>query len=271
MQLADDRFVFEGIETAYIEGGQGFPILMIHGSGPGASTIGNWARVLGPLSDSFHIFAMDLIGFGKSGRKPSPPFFDFPLWLRQCRAMIARMPGTRIGVIGHSISGALALKLAAAEPRVAKVLTTGTMGASFPLNDDTARTWTFPRDRAALIRAAQGLIHDHQLIDDTYLAARERVLYGEAGYGDYFDTMFGGDKQTYIDAAVIARDELQRIRCDLVMMHGRNDRGFPAGPLTLELAKSLPQADVILLGKCSHSIAMEYPAKLLDTAKRHFG
>jgi hypothetical protein len=54
------------------------------------------------------------------------------------------------------------------------------------------------------------------------------------------------------------------------MMHGRDYRSFPAEPLTLTLAKSLPQADVILLGRCSHSIAMEHPHKLIDAANRLF-
>jgi 2-hydroxymuconate-semialdehyde hydrolase len=30
---------------------------------------------------------MDLIGFGKSGRRPAPPYFDFELWTEQAREM----------------------------------------------------------------------------------------------------------------------------------------------------------------------------------------
>ena len=66
-------FNFEGVPVAYIRGGgKGFPILMIHGSGPGASTQGNWRLVLDPLADRYQIYAMDLIGFGESGlgRRP---------------------------------------------------------------------------------------------------------------------------------------------------------------------------------------------------------
>jgi 2-hydroxymuconate-semialdehyde hydrolase len=260
----------DGIPFSYLQGGQGLQVLMIHGSGPGASTIGNWAKVLDPLSSFCSIYAMDLIGFGRSGRKPAPPYFDFELWLRQCRAMIGLMPGDKIGVIGHSISGALALKLAACEPRVTRVLTTGCMGAPFTINEDTVRTWTFPRDRDELVRTAEGLIYDHRLIDEAYLKARERVLFEDPGYAGYFETMFGGDKQAYVQASLLTPAELSGIRCEVVMMHGRNDRPFPAESLTLSLAKSLPQADVILLGQCSHSIAMEYPRKLIDAANRLF-
>jgi 2-hydroxymuconate-semialdehyde hydrolase len=271
MPLVQAQTSFEGIPVAYLHGGRGFPVLMIHGSGPGASTAGNWMKVLEPLSDFLEIYAMDLIGFGRSGRKPQPPYFDFELWLRQCRAMLGQLSGHEFGVIGHSISGALALKLAACEPRITKVLTTGCMGAPFVINEDTVRTWTFPKDDDALLRAAQGLIYDHSLIDGAYLQARRRVLFDDPHYGDYFDAMFGGDKQSFVTSALLTPEELAAIRCDVVMMHGRDDRPFPAEPLTLTIAKSIPQADVILLGRCSHSVAFEHPGKLVEAARGLFG
>jgi 2-hydroxymuconate-semialdehyde hydrolase len=144
------------------------------------------------------------------------------------------------------------------------------MGAPFTINEETIRTWTFPRNREELIRAASGLIYDSSLIDEGYLQTRERVLFADPAYAEYFESMFSGDKQSYVQAALLTPAELGNIRCDLVMMHGRDDRPFPADPLTLTLAKSLPQADVILLGRCSHSIAMEHPHKLIDAANRLF-
>jgi 2-hydroxymuconate-semialdehyde hydrolase len=261
----DRNFRHAGIDVHYVEGGEAFPLLLIHGSGPGASTIGNWRLILEPLAAKYHVFAMDLIGFGRSGRKPEPPFFDVDLWLAQCRALIQRMPGERIGVLGHSLSAALALKLAAAEPRIAKVLTTGAMGAPFAVNEETIRCWTFPETREALHRAAAGLIFNTALIDDAYIAARESVLYADPGYGAYFSMMFAGDRQAYADAAVLTPEELDRIRCDVTMLHGRNDVAFPP-EVTLALAARLPQADVQMIARCSHSIAMEHPAKLLAAA-----
>jgi 2-hydroxymuconate-semialdehyde hydrolase len=271
MAFQEKQFSFEEIPVAYLHGGHGFPVLMIHGSGPGASTVGNWTKVLEPLSRFVEIYAMDLVGFGRSGRKPRPPYFDFDLWLRQCQAMLKRIPGSEVGIIGHSISGALALKLAACEPRIARILTTGSMGAHFAINEDTARTWTFPEDDAALLRAAQGLIYDRDLIDDAYLSARRKILFDDKGYHAYFDEMFGGDKQKFVDPTVLTPHELATIRCAVVMMHGREDRGFPAEPLTLSIATSIPQADVILLGRCSHSIAFEHPRKLVEAATGLFG
>jgi 2-hydroxymuconate-semialdehyde hydrolase len=249
----------------YLEGGTGYPLLLIHGSGPGASTIGNWRRVLDPLARHFHVHAMDLIGFGQSDRKRAEPYFDIALWLRQCRAVIDLMPGPHIGVVGHSLSGALALKLAALEPRIAEVLTTASMGAAFELNPAVEKVWTFPATRAELRQTAEVLIHDKALIDDAYLDARMNILHKDATYGPYFSAMFDGDRQAYVDQTVLTAAELADVRCKVSMLHGRDDVGFPPS-ISLAIAARLPHADVTLLGLCSHSIAMEQTEKFLAAA-----
>ena len=269
MNLDPHDFMFEEMPVHYLEGGSGKPLLLIHGSGPGASTIGNWRRVLEPLAARYHVFAMDLIGFGRSGRKASTPFFDFDLWFRQCRALLNQMPGDDIGVVGHSISGALALKLAAAESRITRVLTTASMGASFPLNDATRLCWSFPETTQDLRRTAESLIYDKTLIDDAYIRARQAILYDDRDYADYFRSMFGHDKQSYIDATLLLPDELSRITCPVTMLHGRDDVPFPPA-ITLQLASGLKQADVMLLAHCAHSVAMEHPGKFLSAANLLF-
>src|SRR5438105_15804032 len=69
MALHESDIPFEGTTIHCWEGGSGFPILMLHGSGAGASTPGNWRRVIDPLSTKYRVLAADLIGFGLSGRK----------------------------------------------------------------------------------------------------------------------------------------------------------------------------------------------------------
>ena len=266
--IREDRFDFEGIPVALYRGGAGRTLLLIHGSGPGASSIGNWRAILGPLAKGFDVYAMDLVGFGKSGRKPDPPYFDYPLWLRQCVALLGRIPGDRVGVIGHSLSASLALALAAREPRVAGVVTTGAMGISFEPTDATRRTWRCPRNREELVAAIRGLVRDWSLIDEAYLRAREPVIFAP-GYAEYFDTMFEGDPKQYIEAAVLDRATLERIDCPVLLVHGRDDQGFPAAA-SIQLAGDLRRADLVLLSECSHSVAFERPTTLLALAREFF-
>ena len=264
-------FEFEGIPVHWIEGGAGFPILMIHGSGPGASTQGNWRLVLEPLAAQYHIHAMDLIGFGQSGRRSELPYFDVDFWFRQCQAMIERMPDQRIGVIGHSIAGALALKLAAADSRIDRLLITGTMGAPFSVNEDTLRCWSFPPDRDALLALGRTLIHDHErYVTDAWIEGRIKALFEDKTYEPYFSQMFEGELQHYADQVVIDDAELARVTCPVTLIHGRDDKPFPSS-VSIALAAKLTQADLYLLARCSHSVALEFPDKLLAVARTLFG
>lgn len=267
--MVDESFEFAGTLAAFTRQGSGPALLMIHGSGPGASSYGNWARVLEPLSRSFTVYAMDLVGFGKSGRKPEPPYFDFPLWVEQSREMLRRVPGGVAGVIGHSISGAIALRLAATDPAIPRVLTTGCMGARFTPNPATVRCWTCPRSREELRATAETLVYDRSVIDEPYLSAREKILFAP-GYADYFDSMFGGDKNRFVEATLLDDRELASIRQDVLMIHGRDDQGFPCAPLTEAIAPKIARADMMLLARCSHSVAFEHPRKFVELATAFF-
>lgn len=266
MAYIDKSYTVDGLRAHAIEGGSGYPLLLIHGSGPGASTVGNWRRILDPLAERYKVYATDLIGFGRSARKTAPPFFDMQLWLRQCEALLAQIVEPHVGILAHSLSAVLALRLAARHPtKVAQVLTTGAMGRRFSVNEATTRVWTFPEDREALRLTAESLVFDRSLIDDAYLDARMAILHSDTSYGGYFSTMFAGDKQAFVDRSLLGADELAAVTCPVTLMHGREDVGFPPA-VTLELAKHVPQADVVLLGRCSHSVAMEFPDKLISAA-----
>lgn len=262
--MQEQHFEFEGIPVAYYHAGKGLPLMLIHGSGPGASSLGNWRTVLEPLAERFEVFAMDLVGFGKSGRKQAAPYFDYPLWVRQARAMLARIPGDKVGVIGHSLSGSIALTLAAQESRVAGVMTTGTMGAPFAPTEATRRTWTCPTNREELVQALRGLIHDASVIDEAYLQAREPVIFAP-GYAEYFNAMFDGDPQQYVDAATLSDEILAQVKCKVLLLHGRDDSAFPPSSSTM-LSGRLPHADLMLLSQCSHSVAFERPDVFLTQA-----
>jgi len=267
--LEQKSFDFEGMNTAYWEGGSGQPLLLIHGSGPGASTLGNWRLVLDDLAKQFHVIAPDLIGFGKSARKPKAPFFDLDLWSRQIAATLALFEEREVNVLGHSLSGYLALRLASNNARVRKVMTTGAMGARFALNKHLVSTWSFPATREAIVAAASSLVYDKSVITEAFIQGRVDVLHRD-NYGSYFEEVFQGDKQQYIDAAVLTDNELSGVRCPTLLVHGRNDMPIPFEEAALPLARALPHADLYAVAKCGHSPALEHPALVVKLAGLFF-
>jgi 2-hydroxymuconate-semialdehyde hydrolase len=261
----------EGHAVHYLEAGSGFPVLMFHGVGPGTSAMGTFGPALEPLAERYRVIAVDLIGFGESARKAAPPFFDVDLWLRQGLAMIdALVPDGPVGLAGHSLGGALVLKMAARNARVAAVLASSAIGAKFPVNDALNAFWDWPVDRAALRAALTKMAFDQSALTDEMIDGRWAVL-NQPGYADYFAELFGGDRQQYLDAAIITPEEAARIEARVTLIHGRDDNPCPAAQTALVTAGLLPAADLLLLGQCGHNLPRERPADYLSAAFALFG
>jgi 2-hydroxymuconate-semialdehyde hydrolase len=267
-------FDFEGTRACYFEGGRTdkLPLLMMHGVGPGASVSGAFAPIFEFVLEHFHVFALDFIGFGGSGKKTAPPYFDFALWVRQATELVSRMPPGEFGIFGHSMSGAIALRLAARLPRVISVICTGTAGTEFRLTPDLERLWTFPRSRDEVRLAIESLVYDADLTPDAEVDRRWSIL-GVPGYGDYFTAMFEGDRaarQALINEAVLYDAELAAIRVPVTLIHGREDRACPWDTTSLPLAGKIANCDLVLLAKCGHAPSMERPRQIIACLKSAF-
>lgn len=268
---AQKHISIEGCRASYFESGTlgKLPLLLMHGLGPGASVSGAFAAVRPFLDAHFHVFAMDLIGFGTSGQKPAPPYFDFPLWVRQARAVLGLMPAAEIGVFGHSASGAIALRLAASEPRIAAVITTGTAGTRFDVNGDLKRLWTFPDSREDLRGSLRSLIHDPTRVTESGLDARWGILQS-SGYREYFTAMFAGNLQLLADSWIVTGDELKGISADYTLVHGRDDLPCPVEATSMRLAHQIRHANLVLLSRCGHAPALEHPEQVCAAVRLAF-
>ncbi|HCE9271285.1 TPA: alpha/beta fold hydrolase, partial [Pseudomonas aeruginosa] len=57
-----------GYRTNLHDSGEGFPLMMIHGSGPGVTAWANWRLVMPELAKRRRVIAPDMLGFGYSER-----------------------------------------------------------------------------------------------------------------------------------------------------------------------------------------------------------
>ena len=261
----------EGYGARYWEAGTGFPVFMIHGVGPGTSVVGNFGPAMEALAERYRVIGIDLIGFGDSDRKTEAPFFDCDLWVRQGLALIDQFSGGQpCGVAGHSLGGALALKIASRAANVSHVLTSSSIGTSYPLNQYLNGFWDLPADKKILRDVMGNMVFNQAALSDDMINGRWDLLTQE-GYGDYFVQMFAGNRQDFIDAAILTDEEASAIAASVTMIHGRNDRPCPAEQTTLVLSERLPQADVILLGACGHNLPREQTEKYLAAAHALFG
>lgn len=264
-ELTEQDLQYGGVPVHCWEGGNGLPVVLLHGSGAGAATWSNFRRVLGPLADTFHVLAADLIGFGQSGLRKSAPLFDVEMWVGQLRMLLDHLGEEHAIVVGHSLSGAIALKAAAADERIAGVVTTATMGTA-PGHLLGGPRWRFPESRQEVQAAVERTFYNKAYAEDAEVERRLRVL-SRRGYREYFEEMFAGPSSQYLQSSALSTDELARVRCPVVLMHGINDASFSPEETSLVLAQQLPQADVYILSRCAHSVAHERPREFLAVVR----
>lgn len=107
----------DGIETHYWEvGTEGDrPLVMVHGGGSGADSWGNWKYAMPLLADcGFHVFAMDMVGFGQSAT-PDPGEFEYTNQARidQVIGFLETMNlDGKASLIGNSMGGAASMGVA---------------------------------------------------------------------------------------------------------------------------------------------------------------
>jgi len=110
------------------EAGDGLPVVMLHGGGPGASGVSNYSRNIDSLADHFRVIVPDLPGYGRSakGVDQSDPFGYLADMIR---GLLDELGVGTACLVGNSYGGAAALRLALDTPqRVGKLVLMGPGG-----------------------------------------------------------------------------------------------------------------------------------------------
>lgn len=97
----------------YLERGEGPHLVLVHGLGSDAAR--DWGRLMAPLGRRFHVYAPDLPGFGRSDR-PRDADFGIPMQVEAVRAFLAVVGVERTRLVGISMGGWIATRLAAENP-----------------------------------------------------------------------------------------------------------------------------------------------------------
>lgn len=92
----------------YHDQGQGEPILLIHGSGPGVTAWANWRGVIPALAEQARVIAPDMLGFGYT-RCPMDRPLDPDAWVAQLVGLLDALDIQKVSVVGNSFGGAIAL------------------------------------------------------------------------------------------------------------------------------------------------------------------
>ncbi|MGW8634838.1 alpha/beta fold hydrolase [Streptomyces sp. NPDC055793] len=106
----------DGKKIFVAEVGQGAPVLLLHGGGPGASGASNYSRNIAELAKQFRVIVPDLPGYGRSskGIDHTDPFGALATGIR---GVLDQLDLEKAHFVGNSYGGACALRLALDTPQ----------------------------------------------------------------------------------------------------------------------------------------------------------
>ncbi len=111
MDIAQKTLALPGIDIAYLDGGQGLPLVFLHGW---PEWSGVWRRNLPDLARDFRVIAPDLRGFGRTqSAEPARAVEDY---VEDLLAFVEALGLLRFGLIGHDVGGFLMLEAARRQP-----------------------------------------------------------------------------------------------------------------------------------------------------------
>ncbi|MGH8921921.1 MAG: alpha/beta fold hydrolase [Actinomycetes bacterium] len=253
-----------GQELHYHEAGEGAPLLLLHGSGPGVSGWSNFRGNLPVFAERFRTLVPDLPGFGRSPR----PELDraYPLVAADAVCRLLDAAGIeRAHVLGNSMGGYTALELALAYPeRVDRLVLMGPGGlaanVAAPEPSEGARRLTdFMRapSREAMVAWVDTMVANKDVVDDELID--ERMANATApGAIESAIHIFLSLAQHPQPVPLYAR--LDQIAHPTLVTWGRDDRMVPFDGALFGFRR-LPHAELHVFSQCGHWAQVERKAE----------
>jgi pimeloyl-ACP methyl ester carboxylesterase len=241
------------------------PIVLIHGIADSALT---WSFVLSPLARAHPTYAIDLPGYGYSGLPAGRGHTTLDEMRDMLVAFLRQVIGRPALVVGNSMGGWLAVKLAWAVPELVRGIVLLDAGGA-PLSG--VDSW-LPFAEAIDIRDMRAA---RLVFRQMFGAIPAPLLYlGQHSLQEMFQRQVVRDfvadlksKATMPDDVLLKGKDLRDLPVPAALIWGLADQFLPEGSLEFFRA-NMPSAPTLLLKRCGHLPQRERPLPVLRFIKR---
>ena len=257
-----------GIKTNYLEAGEGSPVVLLHGSGPGVTAYANWRLTIPALAESFHVYAPDMVGFGYTDR-PDGITYNMDTWVDQIVGFFDALGLEQAHVVGNSFGGALCIALADRYPdRVERLVLMGAVGVEFPITQGLDAVWGYEPSVENMRRIMDYFAYNRELLTDELAEVRYRASI-EPGFQESFSAMFPAPRQRWIDAVATPEERIRALPHETLVVHGRDDQVIPLEN-SLRLGQLIEKAELHVFGRCGHWTQLEWSDEFNALLMRFF-
>ena len=269
-EAATSRFVRiqEGdldLQLHYNDAGEGAEtVVMLHGSGPGASGWANFNRNVEPLVVAgYRVILMDCPGWSKSNPIVCTGSRS-DLNARALKGLLDAIGLERVHIIGNSMGGHSAVAFALANPaRVGKLVLMGggTGGPSqfVPMPTEGIKLlqglYRDPTIESLKKMMAVFVFDSSSLTEELFQARLDNMLSRREHLDNFVKSMAVNPKQFPDQGA-----RLSEITAPTLVIWGRDDRFVPMD-LGLRLLWGMPNAELHIFNRCGHWAQWEHAAK----------
>jgi len=258
---ADDKQVqVRGHRIHYLEAGSGPPVVLLHGLG---SDVRSWRYAIPALSASFHVYAIDQLGFGQSD-KPQIPYRVRTL-ADSLGEFLTALDINKPSIVGNSLGGwVAALFTTAHADRVDKLVLVDAAG----YGDDPsqlARDYLSQMDPATVATVERFLStmspNDQRAIEAAAASYFARRLSRSDGYAvaSLVESIMRGED--------FMGSEIKQIKAPTFVVWGRNDPVIPVRAADA-FAGDIPGARKLILDGCGHRPQVECAAAFNAAVKK---
>lgn len=124
-----------GIKTHFVVAGEGEPLVLVHGGGPGSGGEAGWSRNIPALAEHFRVYALDRIGYGLTD-KPAMEYTDLAL-ANHLADFVDALCLDKVHMMGNSMGAYGVARYAVDHPERMKkmvLVASGSIASSFGLN-----------------------------------------------------------------------------------------------------------------------------------------
>jgi len=214
--------------TRYLELGSGPPLIMLHGMGHGSSA-NSFDYVIEPLSKHFHVYSMDMLGFGLGDRliKDGP---TFSLIVDHLREFMDVKGISKAHFVGHSAGGWMSAILAYESPdRVDKLVMLCSAGMNVAVSAGVGHIQEIPSLEQLKERAVSGMADNSkvtaEMIDQ--VAAAQSAALNAPGAITSLDPLLQQMETPEIRERYLLQRRLPHIKSKTLVVWGVGDRMDP--------------------------------------------
>lgn len=244
----------------YKKKGEGFPVLLIHGT---SSSLHTWQKWDSLLSASYTTYSIDMQGGGLT-TPPADNDYSIDAYLGLIDAFVLKLGIDSFFLVGNSLGGHTAWAYAANSPlapRVKKLVLIDPSGFSDPKQEKPLVFQLAQFDflfkiierlntSAFVKKSLNEVFYNDDLITDEMIKRYTELAYRAGNREAFFYKVrqFQNGK----------KEDLEKITCPTLIMWGEEDRWIPLS-LSSIFTSHIPQNELVVYPKCGH-IPMEEKA-----------